>query len=101
MIPLLLVVGSLIPASDSAELTTAPPPPSAAGAFVDVRDLIRPGMGKDEVERLLGNATTEGGIGAGAGGRNVSGYQEYARLGLWVVYTYERVSKVTRVKPKK
>ena len=59
MIPMLLVVGSLVPASDSPELTTAPPPPRAAGATVDVRDLVREGMRIDEMERLLGRPTKE------------------------------------------
>jgi hypothetical protein len=53
MIPMLLVVGSLVPASDSPELTAAPSQRSAVGATVDVRDLIRRGMTTNEVRQIL------------------------------------------------
>jgi hypothetical protein len=54
MIPMLLVVGSLVPVSDSPNLTIAPARPAAMGAVVDVRNLVRPGMHIGEAQRLLG-----------------------------------------------
>jgi hypothetical protein len=100
MIPMLLVFGSLVPASDSPELTTTPPQPGAVGASVDVRDLIRRGMRTGEMKQILGKPTRESEFLRG----NLKGpslSHEYERLGIVVESDAGRVIGVTRVKPTK
>jgi hypothetical protein len=92
MIPMLLVVGNLVPASDSPELT-APPQPSAGGATARPWDLVRPGMTEDEVKRLLG-ACFVGFLGVGGSDRwSTNGY----RRGEFVVWVGFRNDKVVVV----
>jgi hypothetical protein len=96
MIPMLLVVGSLVPASDSAELTTAPPESRAIGASLDVRDLIRPGMTTDEMRRLLRTNSLVDLVRI----QDVEWWR-YERLGIKVECQRGRVTEVIRFKPKK
>jgi hypothetical protein len=102
MIPMLLVLGSLVPASDSPEMTIAPRPPRAVGASVDVRDLIRPGMTTEEVQRLLGKPSREMAFGFGPAERPaVMGFQEYANAGVRVTHGGWIITEVTHFRPVK
>ena len=99
MIAMLLVVGSLVPASDSPELTTAPPQPRALGASVHVRDQIQLGMTVGEVQHLLGKPS--GALwGVGPGGvERLRG--TFNKVGLYVWYKDNKVWRVTRFQPEK
>ena len=57
MLSMLLVVGSLVPASDSPEVTTDAPQPSVANTSLERWGLIRRGMIMDEVTLILGTHT--------------------------------------------
>jgi hypothetical protein len=100
MIAMLLVVGSLVPASDSVELTTAPPQPGAVGVSVHVRDQIQLGMTVGEVQHLLGKPS--GGLwGIRPGGAAERLRDTYDRVGLYIWYKDKKVWRVTRFQPEK
>jgi hypothetical protein len=89
MIPMLLVVGCLVPTSDSHGSVGAGESRSA-GAFVDVRVQIRVGMSIDEVRHLLAEP---GPLPEGGPGFEI---WKCRRLRLEVAVTYGKVTRVTR-----
>ncbi len=97
MIPMLLVVGSFVPASDSPELTTTPVR-SAVGATVTGWDLIRPGMTRDEVLRLLGKPSK---VQMWGNTTEVFFSDTYAKFGVIIRCHFFRVTDVIRTTPDK
>jgi hypothetical protein len=101
MIPMLLVVGSLVPASDSPELATATPTPRSLGASVHIRDQIQLGMTLREVQHLLGEPSRVQ-WGDGLGGEDTLRFA-YDKLGVnvWFHRNENEGWRVKRFQPTK
>jgi hypothetical protein len=95
MIPMLLVVGSLVPASDSPGLAAAPRA-SAVGVSVRAANQIKLGMTIDQVDRLLGKVKPEELV---VGPSEV--FHVYRSAGVWIELVGQKVVQVHRFNPTK
>ena len=105
MFPMLLVVGSLVPASDAPDGTFAPAPSGDVATSCEPWGLIRRGMKMNEVARILGLHQVEGRWPhiAQEGENRVlrwGVYWDYWYTGVTVKFLNGRVTEITHRNPR-